>query len=394
MNYILFDEPSARTNLLPLTYTRPIADLRIGIFKIIEKWERYLKGEHSFLTESYLQQKFTTTYADVNIYINSTLLPSDELITIIEKLDSETGLLYNGKVAVIKTAKKFKSASEIKIANIELTSLEATTTIQYPWDIFLHNGAEIKRDFELIKRRALSENLEDPHTKTYNPKNIFIEKGAKIKAAILDADNGPIYIGKDAQVMPGSIITGPFALCEGAVVNPGGKMRGDTTIGPYSKVGGEISNSVIWGYSNKGHEGFIGNTVIGEWCNLGADTNCSNLKNDYGSVKVWNYQEKGLINTERQFCGLIMGDHSKAGINTMFNTGTVVGVNANVFGAGFPEKFIPSFSWGGAEGSTTYKIEKALQVAQKVMERRGMSLNKVEQSILEHIFNTTKEFRD
>jgi UDP-N-acetylglucosamine diphosphorylase/glucosamine-1-phosphate N-acetyltransferase len=294
-------------------------------------------------------------------------------------------------------AARIAKASGFSVENIEGEAVEfegEARLITQPWHLFQHNGEQIRADFARITEGKTSRGIQDKHTIVYGEENIFVEKGAKIRAAILNAEDGPIYIAKGAQVHEGAIIKGPFALCEGSHVNPGGKMRGDSTVGPHSKVGGEVSNSVIQGYSNKGHEGFLGNSVLGEWCNLGADTNNSNLKNNYAPVKLWSYQKEGFANTGLQFCGLIMGDHSKCGINTMFNTGTVVGVSANIFGAGFPRNFVPSFSWGGAVGFTTYKLKTAFEVAQRVMERRSLNLEEADQQILEHIFSSTATYRN
>src|SRR5690554_5093173 len=264
--------------------------------------------------------------------------------------------------------------------------------IEHTWDIFAKNDAAIREDFELLTEDRFSQ----PIPKSVNviaPENIFIEEGAKLEFVTLNATTGPIYIGKNAEIMEGSIIRGPFALCEGATVKLAAKIYGPTTVGPYSKVGGEVNNSVIFGYSNKGHDGFLGNSVIGEWCNLGADTNNSNLKNNYAEVRLWDYETESFARTGLQFCGLMMGDHSKCGINTMFNTGTVIGVNANIFGSGFPRNFVPSFSWGGSSGFTTYLTKKAFEVAQVVMSRRGVEFTDEDAAILEHVFEDTKKFR-
>jgi UDP-N-acetylglucosamine diphosphorylase/glucosamine-1-phosphate N-acetyltransferase len=269
----------------------------------------------------------------------------------------------------------------------------AITLIDQPWKIFQYNASQIKSDFAFITRGRESAGVLDRHTKTYGTENIFVEEGADIKAAILNAESGPIYIGKNAVVQEGSIIRGSFALCEGATVNMGAKMRGDSTVGPYCKVGGEVSNSVLFGYSNKGHDGFLGNSVLGEWCNLGADTNASNLKNNYDQVKLWSYAKKGFISTGQQFCGLMMGDHSKCGINTMFNTGTVIGVSANIFGDGYPRNFIPSFSWGGAAGFITHQLSKVYETAERVMSRRQVELTETDKEILKYIFDTTEEIK-
>ena len=267
------------------------------------------------------------------------------------------------------------------------------TLIERPWHIFLKNGEQIRSDFELATEGRKSLPVQDPHTIVYNPENIFIEEGVKIKAAILNAEKGPIYLGKNSSVEEGAIVRGPFSIGEDSTVNANARMRGDITIGPHCKVGGEVSNSIIFGYSNKGHDGFLGNSVLGEWCNIGADTNISNLKNNYAKVKVWDFAKKGFTDTGEQFCGLLMADHSKTGINTMLNTGTVVGVGANIFGSGFPRAFIPSFAWGGAGGFTTFRMNKVKEMASVAMERRGGEFNEIEEQILQSIFDETAEFR-
>ena len=229
---------------------------------------------------------------------------------------------------------------------------------------------------------------------TVNQENIFLEEGAKLTFCTLNASTGPIYIGKDAEIMEGCIVRGALAMCDNSVLKLGAKIYGATTIGPHSKVGGEVNNSVLMGYSNKGHDGFLGNSVLGEWCNLGADTNNSNLKNNYAEVRLWDYNTGRFAKTGLQFCGLMMGDHSKCGINTMFNTGTVVGVSANIFGSGFPRNFIPSFSWGGASGFTVYKTNKVFEVANEVMKRRKISFDDIEKRILENVYELTKQYRN
>jgi UDP-N-acetylglucosamine diphosphorylase/glucosamine-1-phosphate N-acetyltransferase len=380
MNYILFDEPSIRQSLMPLTFTRPVALIRVGILTIAEKWERYLKSKPSFLTESYLQKKFPLVHGDSNYVINGAVIPTKDLLEEIKKLEKEETLVKGNMIIAFRE----KASQKYIPYHGELTIIENL------WDIFGENGKEIRSDLELIKKEKKWFKAEDKHTIIYNPENVFIEENVKIRAAILNAEDGPIYIGKGAEIQEGSMIRGPFALCENSIVNMGGKMRADTTIGPYSKVGGEISNCVILGYSNKAHDGFMGNSVLGEWCNLGADTNTSNLKNNYSNVQIYSYKNKGQINTGKQFCGLFMGDHSKAGINTMFNTGTVVGVGANIFGAGFPDKFIPSFTWGGAQGLETFRLDKAIEVAERAMARRKMPLTEEDKSILDFIFRNTE----
>lgn len=386
-NVILFDG-SARNSLLPFTFTRPIADLRIGILKIAEKWEKYTSFRVSYLTESYLQEKFPLTLDAQNLFINASYLPNSTWVEALCRLDDHFVVKDKEEIVAYKAAipvSDFSGWNEVQLT-------EKVTAIQYSWDIFSNNHTEIEADFQLITRGRISKEIPSSIC-VVNSENIFIEEGAKLYNGTLNASEGPIYIGKNAEVMENSAIRGPFALCHDATIKMGSKIYTGTTVGPHSKVGGEVSNSVIFGFSNKGHDGFLGNSVLGEWCNLGADTNTSNLKNNYAKVRLWDYESDRFADTGLQFCGLIMGDHSKCGINTMFNTGTVVGVSANVFGAGFPRNFIPSFSWGGSAGSITYKTHKAFEVAEVVMKRRNMEFSEIEKSILLHVFESTKKYR-
>lgn len=389
MNIILFDDPAIRKSLLPLTFTRPVAEIRVGILTIAEKWSKRLEKNISFNTSDYLCEKYPCLKGSNNLWINGAFCPDDELINSIEGLQNEQALIKNNTIIAAKTGGAFSD-----LQNLSLKEYNGEPTlIDRPWKIFKKNAEQIQADFDIITAARQSEDIIDSHTVVYGEENLFIEEGATIKAAIINAENGPVYIGKNAIIHEGAIIKGAFALCEGAQVNMGAKIRGDSTIGPYCKVGGEVSNSVFFGYSNKSHDGFVGNSVIGEWCNLGADTNTSNLKNNYTNVKVWSYSEDTFTDTGEVFCGLVMGDHSKCGINTMFNTGTVVGVSANIYGAGFPRNFIPSFSWGGAAGFSTYRLEKANEVITKVMERRGLIYDSTEQAILQEIFEQTAKYR-
>ncbi len=388
MNIILFDD-ERRAHLLPLTFTRPVADLRIGILTIKEKWERFTKFPVSFLSQDYLQEKFPLVVGDDNLLIAGSLLPSAELWEKIQTLEPGEALSQRGELlAARNVSNNFQTiASAYSIKEYELTS----PRISDLWDIFSQNGQAISFDFKLLTSGRVSQTIDKSNTVIGT--DIFVEQGAKITCAVLNASQGPIYIGKNAEIWEGSLIRGPFALCENASVKMGAKIYGATTIGPESRVGGEISNVVIQGYSNKGHDGFLGNAVLGEWCNIGADSNNSNLKNNYAEVKVWSYPLQRFVPTGLQFCGLIMGDHSKCGINTMFNTGTVVGVSANIFGAGFPRNFIPSFTWGGPQGSTEYQLEKASETARLVMIRRGKNFDGLEQDIFNKVFELTKSFR-
>ncbi|MFT5916525.1 MAG: UDP-N-acetylglucosamine diphosphorylase/glucosamine-1-phosphate N-acetyltransferase [Flammeovirgaceae bacterium] len=388
MHIILFDSAQSRTQLMPFTFTRPISDIRVGILKIQEKWELHFKNV-SPLTENYLQAKFPVQFDTKNCYVNSQCLPSKKLVKSIKRIKKGEAIFSDGKLVAFCVENKIENYSEIAdfVASSELTKNEFKSDLNWLENrisIFELNRAEIISDFGWITKNRQSEEISDPHTIVYGEENIFVEHGAKIRASILNAEDAPIYIGKNAEVHEGSFIKGAFALCEGAHVNPGAKMRGDSTIGPFCKVGGEVSNSVFFGYSNKGHDGFVGNSVLGEWCNLGADTNTSNLKNNYGNVSVWNYETQENEQTDSLFCGLMMGDHSKCGINTMFNTGTVVGVSSNIFGADFPAKYIPSFAWGG-KTFEPFKLEKAYEVAERMMGRRKVEFTDFDKAIFEEV---------
>ena len=382
MNVILFD--NNRVNYYPLSFTRPIAYFRVGIFTIKEKWEQYYKSV-SVKTEDYLSAKFALKVQKDNLWIDARIFPSQTLITELNSLRIGEALAKNGTIFAFRNSTFTTDKLNIIDSNAVFNSIENL------WDIFLDNDREINSDFEFLAIRK-SQTLNQSNTLIGD--KIFIEKGAKVSCSILNTENGPIYIGKDAEIMEGSLVRGPFAMLNNSVLKMGSKIYGATTLGPFCKVGGEVSNAVFFGYSSKAHDGFLGNSVIGEWCNLGADTNNSNLKNDYAEVKLWNYETESFKNTGLQFCGLIMGDHTKCGINTMFNTGTVVGVSANIFGSGFPRNFIPSFSWGGASGFSVYKLAKVFDVVEKVFARRKLKFDKVEKDILTHVYDMTKRYRN
>lgn len=390
MNYILFDGP-ARKKLLPFTYTRPVADLRIGILTIREKWEKHLGSTTSTVTEEYLSEKFPMVEFEENVMINASYIPTEILVE--QVLDLQVNqALFDGDDIVAFYTKDTQEEIDFDIyEQLEVTA-EGVFKIENNWDIFSKNHEAIQLDYDLITQGRTSAEI-PKGVQTMHSENIFIEEGAKINFCSLNASDGPIYIGKDAEIMEGALIRGPFALCEHASVKMGAKIYTGTTIGPYCKVGGEVTNSVLMAYSNKGHDGYLGNSVLGEWCNIGADSNNSNLKNNYEEVRLWDYETEGFAKTGLQFCGLMMGDHSKCGINTMFNTGTVIGVSVNIFGTGFPRNFVPSFSWGGASGFTTYKTNKAFQTAKLVMERRNIPFDDQEAAILEHIFEDSAKYR-
>lgn len=379
MNLVFVDID--RESLLPFTFTKPVAKLRVGILTLEEKWMKRLSVSGcSYKTVDYLSKKFSFIGNDDSLYINAAVFPTDELVSKVQSLVNGDAL-YGGDVLI---AYKGYESNKIQIDEVDYLSA--------PWDIFHKNGDQIRSDFPLMTVGKTSQKL-PAHTTVIGDNPVFVEEGAVVNAMFLNTSDGPIYIGKDAEVMEGSVIRSPFALCEHGVVKMSAKIYGDTTIGPYCKVGGEVGNSVFMAYSNKGHDGYLGNSVIGEWCNLGADTNSSNLKNNYSPVRVWSFKTNKMEDTGLQFCGVLMGDHSKTGINTMLNTGTTVGVCANIFGGDFPEKFIPSFSWGGANGFVKFKMDKAKEVAERMMARRKVEFTQEDLEIFEAIQGMSKTLK-
>lgn len=394
MNVILFDGNN-RTNLLPFTFTRPIAEIRLGILTITQKWEKVAAISVSHKTQPYLQNKFKLKIAAQNVLVNGCVCPTLALWKEITQLKPYTAL-YSGDtlVACVLTESELETFDETTFtcANKLQTAETDLIFISHTYHIFAKNAQAIKADFELLTKNRNSEVISATN-QTVNPQQIFIEPGAKVEFSILNASDGPIYIGADAEVMEGCKIRGPFALCEHGGLKMDAKIYGGTTVGPHCKVGGEVNNVVFLGFSNKGHDGFMGNAVVGEWVNIGADTNNSNLKNTYEEVKLWNYSSERFEKTGLTFCGLMMADHAKCGINTMFNTGTVVGVAANIFGAGFPRNFIPSFSWGGAQGFETFLLNKFYKTAEAMCARRGIEFTNDDRLILQHVFEQTTKFR-
>ncbi len=386
MSYILFDDV-ARKSLKPFTYIRPVCDIRIGILTIREKWEKYLGETTSTLTEDYLSNKFPIIFADSMTLINGSVCPTPKLVQAVKNLSVNQVLVCNDNIiAMSKTREDFISEGD-DIEKIEIE--EDFIKLNNVWDIYVNNGRAIREDFELVTKGKKSQNISSTN-KLINPENIFVEEGASIECACLNAKDGPIYIGKNAEIMEGAVVRGPFALGEHGVLKLNAKIYGGTTIGPYAKVGGELDSVVIFGYSNKAHDGFIGHSVIGEWCNIGADTNASNLKNTYDEVRLYDIEKNTFVPTGQVFCGTIFGDHSKCGINVMFNTGTVVGISSNIYGAGYQRNFIPSFAWGGTNvGLKLYELEKAIEVSERMMQRRGLVMSDEDKKILQHIFNQT-----
>jgi UDP-N-acetylglucosamine diphosphorylase/glucosamine-1-phosphate N-acetyltransferase len=395
--FILFDPVTTRQNLLPLTYTRLIADCRVGIMTIREKWLHFLSEKPLNLSELYLETLFPFCHdSSTHTYINGSVIPCLELVAAVRNLTCGQVLKDANTIIAFctdKTQINYENIEAIATSAIEVQYAGRYNKINHACDIFRCNGEEIQNDYKLLTAGRVSQKLSDSNKVLGDIGQIFIEEGASIECAVLNTKSGPIYIGRDAEIMEGCLVRGPFALCEHAGLKMAAKIYTATTIGPHCKVGGEVSNSVFFGYSNKGHDGFVGNSVIGEWCNLGADTNTSNLKNNYGNVDVWSYRDEKFTKTGLQFHGLIMADHAKSGINTMFNTGTVVGVAANIFGGGFPDKFIPSFAWGGADGMETFRFDKAIEVATRMMERRAITLTPADIDILRVAFDRDSRYR-
>jgi UDP-N-acetylglucosamine diphosphorylase/glucosamine-1-phosphate N-acetyltransferase len=394
-NIILFDDES-REQMLPLTYTRPVAEIRTGIFTIRERWEKLLHGRASYITSDYLADRYPMHFEDDNIVINGALMPNDRLVRLIEQLDPNEALMQEGNLLAARLNRRqfellLRDEAIEEIAGIDLSDTPFIH-LAYPWDLFLYLRATIEFDFNLITHGRTSQHIPS-HNQVISPDNIFLEEGAQVTMATLNAQSGPIYIGRNAQIMEGAIIRGPVTIGEGSVIKMGAQIYGPTAIGPDCKVGGEIKEVVMLGHSNKAHDGFLGNSIIGEWCNLGAGTTVSNLKNNYSTVRMWDYGIQDMRDTGLQFLGMVMGDHSKAGIQSMFNTGTVVGVASNVFGDGFPPKYIPSFAWGGASGFETHRLEDAMETARRVMARRDKDFSAIDEKIFQRVFELSTTTR-
>lgn len=386
MNYILFSDQT-RNNLLPFTFTRPVADIRLGILTIREKWERYLGAKTSALTQDYLSGRFPMVKGEDNVLINASVLPNQVLV-------DEIGSLLPNQTLVkddLLIAHRVMAADIDHPDGIHPDAPEPAETkadfvrINHLWEIVTLNETAIKEDFSLLTRGRKSQTL-GAHARVIAPENVFAEEGAVIEMACINASEGPVYIGRNAHVMDGALLRGPMALGDHSTIKLGAKIYGGTSIGPHCKVGGEVTNSVIFGYSNKAHEGFLGHSVIGAWCNLGADTTTSNMKNNYSKVRLWSYAEKSFVKTGQMFIGLFMGDYTKCGINTMFNTGTVVGVGAQIFGPGYMRNFIPSFSFGGPSGLSTIDIEKVIKTERITHSRRNLTLSEEEENVIREVF--------
>lgn len=394
----LVDTPDSHENLLPLSFTRPVADFRVGITTIREKWQSLLPGRYSYYPVEYLREKFGTVNdpEEDALYITGAVIPDSEIAAAISALNPGEALIKEGETLAVRgTLHNFnnKEWKEVKYSG-------EPRIVKYVFDIFLLNPSVIKEDYLRLtagrKSQPLSDSnriLGDLYDAEGNPL-LFIEEGATIEGATINLKKGPVYVGKDAEIMEGSCVRGPLALCEKAKIRVGSKIYGGSTFGPYCKVGGEIDNTVMFGYSNKAHDGYLGNGVVGEWCNIGAGVNASNLKNDYSKIRIWNYHSKNFMRTTLQFCGPIIGDHTKIGINCMLNTATVLGVGVNLHGAGFPRVFVPSFSEGSpASGFSTVSMKKFHDIAERVMSRRDLRLDEIDNRIYEKVYEIASLFK-
>lgn len=381
---LVFSDAQYWEDFLPLTFTKPISELRCGILTFAERWEKLLDiRDKRYITEEYLEVKYPRYEKKESLLIVPNFLPTEKVLDQIKNLQFGEALVYENELLVAKINLENFGLHQIeKMTDIE----EELTVFKHPTDLFSFNEKAINFDFDLLTNGRISQPLSETNGFLGNKEDIFIEEGAEIEFATINAKTGKIYIGKNAEVMEGCNLRGPIALCEGAKFNLGAKIYGATTIGPYSKIGGEVNNIVVQGYSNKGHDGFVGNSVVGEWCNFGADTNSSNLKNNYSEVKLWSYKHKKFVGTGLQFTGVIMGDHAKTAINTQLNTGTIIGVAANIFKTGFPPNLVDNFSWGGMRGDEKFTINKVYEVAEKMMNRRKISLTQADKDILRYIF--------
>ncbi|MDE6555389.1 MAG: glucose-1-phosphate thymidylyltransferase [Duncaniella sp.] len=390
LNILLHDQAEMLGRMKPLTLTRPVSYLRFGIMTIAEKWKKAIPGATvSAETSEMLSELFPAVvdreHPDDNIIISSEICPDEALVEALLSLAPGESL-FSGE--------RFIASRGLGEVTDRKDYAAPVLSIEHIYDVFMKNGDALCRDFEVLTSGRKSAPLSDSCRLIGPADRLFIEEGATVEGAIINTTKGPVYVGRDAEIMEGACLRGPVALCEHAVVNMGGKIYGPTTLGPYCKVGGELNNVVMTGYSNKAHDGFLGNAVTGEWCNLGAGCTASNLKNTYGEIKLWSMEEGRFVNTGLQFCGLIMGDHSKAGINTMFNTATVVGVGVNFYGAGFPRTFIPSFTEGSTSGMRPTSLSRFFDTAERMMARRHVSLTEADRRLLTHIYETTHPSKD
>ncbi len=386
MMQLVFSDAQYWEDFLPLTFTRPVAAMRCGILTFAERWQKILENtEVTYFTETYLQDKFKNPEEKESLFLVPNFLPTETVIQQIKDLKQGEALVYEDELIAAKINMKDFSLNQIeKMTDIK----EDLVFFKRPKDLFTYNHHAINFDFDLLTKGRSSQELSSTNGFLGDKKDLFIEEGAYVEFSTINTKTGKIYIGKNTEIMEGCHLRGPIALCDDSKFNLGANIYGATTVGPHCKVGGEVNNIIIFGYSSKGHEGFVGNSVIGEWCNFGADTNSSNMKNNYGNVKFWSYRTKAFEDTGLQFAGLIMGDHSKTAINTQLNTGTVIGVASNIFKPGFPPNLVENFSWGGLKDDERFKLDKVYEVAERAMARRKVALTEEDKAILKHIFDT------
>ncbi|WP_341664331.1 putative sugar nucleotidyl transferase [Blattabacterium cuenoti] len=389
MNFILYDGIEWK-KLFPITLTRPVSEIRLGLFTIKERWEKYIgKTAYDIITQPFLSKKYSKkkdSYFENMLFINSSFLPNEELIQFLFSLKENETIFFKEKMIAFK--KNFLVKKDIFSLSKKCTKtyyVKQVIHIQYPWEIFTNNEIILKEDFMFFTKGKKSFSLlGNNHVLCKN--KIFLEEDIKANNVVLNAQFGPIYIEKGVEIMEGSVIRGPVSIGKSSILNVGSKIYGGTTIAPFCKVGGEIFNSVIFSYSNKVHDGFLGNSILGEWCNLGAGTNISNLRNDYKKVTVWNYEKKDFFPTNLQFFGIIMGDHSKSAINTQFNTATIVGVSNSIFGYGFPPRYIPSFYLGGIQSKKRISFHQICETSEIMMNRRNRNFSVLDKKILKYLY--------
>lgn len=393
LNVILFDDNEVRKHLMPFTYTRPTAELRVGITTIAEKWQAMLgEATYSYLTVPYLKKKFPLhARRSSNLMVAGHVIPTPKLAQLVLDLQEGEALMVGEElIAFNGNAHDFDARHYSRV----LYPKRKPLVLHHLYDIFEYNGKVLEQDFVRLTAGRQSQPLSPTNTVIGDVKRIFVEEGAYVEGAMLNTQSGPIYIGKDVEVMEGACIRGGFAACHDAKVRIGAKVYGATTLGPHVKIGGEVENTVFIGYSNKAHDGFLGDAVIGEWCNIGGGTTASNLKNDYAEIKLWNYASKRFERTGLQFCGLFMGDHSKIGVNGMINTATVLGVGVNIHGAGFPRNFVASFQEGSATaGFKDVPLETFYTIAERVMARRNIPFTEVDRNIFKAIYNIRDRYK-
>lgn len=381
MKVVVFDDKEIWENLNPITLTRPSGAVRVGVDTIAQKWQAFMPGDYAWgVAEPYLEERFPCHAAvdDDTLYVAGHVLPTPALVAEVLALEPRRGITDSTGRLVARRG----TATERSVP-----AASAVHTVEHLYDIFGKNGEQLCLDIARITAGRVSQPLSPSNTVIGDPALVFIEEGAVVEGAFINTRVGPVYVGSHAEVMEGSMLRGPIALCEHAVVNMGSKIYPGTTIGPFCKVGGEVNNVVFMAYSNKAHDGFLGNAVIGQWCNIGAGAVASNLKNDYTPIRLWNYPTHRFLRTNLQFCGLIMGDHSKAGINTMFNTATVLGVGVNVHGSGFPRNFVESFHEGSVAGFSPVSLDKFFDIARRMMARRGRELTPAEERMYAYLYS-------